>query len=411
MKLKQLLNLKEIRKEFPVLHTKVHEKKLIYLDNAATTQKPNQVISSITDFYTKYNSNVHRGIHKLSEMATLQFELARKTVSKFINADFEEIVFTSGTTESLNLLANSLGSKLNSNDEVVLTIMEHHSNLIPWQQMSKKMGFKLKFIGITSDGKLDMNQAKSLITKNTKIVSVVHVSNAIGTINPIKEIIDLAHNAGAISIIDAAQSVPHMTIDVKQLDCDFLVFSGHKMLGPTGIGVLYGKRTLLENMQPFLYGGNMIREVKLETSTWADLPEKFEAGTPNISGVIGLAAAINYLTRIGMNSIESYEKELLNYASEQLSTIKGITIYGPKDERSCVLSFNVDGIHPHDISTLLDREGVAVRGGHHCTMPLMKVLDLTGTVRASFYFYNTFEEVDGLVKAIIRARQVFGYDS
>jgi cysteine desulfurase/selenocysteine lyase len=256
-----------------------------------------------------------------------------------------------------------------------------------------------------------MNQAKSLITKNTKIVSVVHVSNAIGTINPIKEIIDLAHNAGAISIIDAAQSVPHMTIDVKKLDCDFLVFSGHKMLGPTGIGVLYGKRTLLENMQPFLYGGNMIREVKLETSTWADLPEKFEAGTPNISGVIGLAAAINYLTRIGMNSIESYEKELLNYASEQLSTIKGITIYGPKDERSCVLSFNVDGIHPHDISTLLDREGVAVRGGHHCTMPLMKVLDLTGTVRASFYFYNTFEEVDGLVKAIIQAKQVFGYDS
>ena len=411
MKLKQLLNLKEIRKEFPVLRTKVHEKKLIYLDNAATTQKPNQVISSITDFYTKYNSNVHRGIHNLSEMATLQFELARKTVSKFINADFEEIVFTSGTTESLNLLANSLGSELNSNDEVVLTIMEHHSNLIPWQQMSKKIGFKLKFIGITSDGKLDMNQAKSLITKNTKIVSVVHVSNAIGTINPIKEIIDLAHNAGAISIIDAAQSVPHMTIDVKKLDCDFLVFSGHKMLGPTGIGVLYGKRTLLENMQPFLYGGNMIREVKLETSTWADLPEKFEAGTPNISGAIGLAAAITYLTRIGMNSIESYEKELLNYASEQLSTIKGITIYGPKDERSCVLSFNVDGIHPHDISTLLDREGVAVRGGHHCTMPLMKVLDLTGTVRASFYFYNTFEEVDGLVKAIIRARQVFGYDS
>ena len=411
MKVKQLLNLKEIRKEFPVLRTKVHEKKLIYLDNAATTQKPNQVISSITDFYTKYNSNVHRGIHKLSEMATLQFELAHKTVSKFINADFEEIIFTSGTTESLNLLANSLGSELNSNDEVVLTIMEHHSNLIPWQQMSKKIGFKLRFIGITSDGKLDMNQAKSLITKNTKIVSVVHVSNAIGTINPIKELIDLAHNAGAIIIIDAAQSVPHMTIDVKKLDCDFLVFSGHKMLGPTGIGVLYGKRTLLENMQPFLYGGNMIREVKLETSTWADLPEKFEAGTPNISGAIGLAAAINYLTRIGMNSIESYEKELLNYASEQLSTIKGITIYGPKDERSCVLSFNVEGIHPHDISTLLDREGVAVRGGHHCTMPLMKVLDLTGTVRASFYFYNTFEEVDGLVKAIIKAKQVFGYDS
>jgi len=411
VKVKQLLNLKEIRKEFPVLRTKVHEKKLIYLDNAATTQKPNQVISSITDFYTKYNSNVHRGIHKLSEMATLQFELAHKTVSKFINADFEEIIFTSGTTESLNLLANSLGSELNSNDEVVLTIMEHHSNLIPWQQMSKKIGFKLRFIGITSDGKLDMNQAKSLITKNTKIVSVVHVSNAIGTINPIKELIDLAHNAGAIIIIDAAQSVPHMTIDVKKLDCDFLVFSGHKMLGPTGIGVLYGKRTLLENMQPFLYGGNMIREVKLETSTWADLPEKFEAGTPNISGAIGLAAAINYLTRIGMNSIESYEKELLNYASEQLSTIKGITIYGPKDERSCVLSFNVEGIHPHDISTLLDREGVAVRGGHHCTMPLMKVLDLTGTVRASFYFYNTFEEVDGLVKAIIKAKQVFGYDS
>jgi cysteine desulfurase/selenocysteine lyase len=256
-----------------------------------------------------------------------------------------------------------------------------------------------------------MTQAKSLITKNTKIVSIVHVSNSIGTINPIKELIDLAHSVGAISIIDAAQSVPHMTIDVKKLDCDFLVFSGHKMLGPTGIGVLYGKKTLLKNMQPFLYGGNMIREVKLETSTWADLPGKFEAGTPNIAGAIGLAAAINYLTRIGMNAIEAYEKELLNYASEQLSTIKGITIYGPKDERSCVLSFNVEGIHPHDISTLLDREGVAVRGGHHCAMPLMKVLNLTGTVRASFYFYNTFEEVDELVKAIIQARKVFGYDS
>ena len=411
MRLKQLLNLKNIRKEFPVLCTKVHGKNLIYLDNAATTQKPNQVISSITDFYTRYNSNVHRGIHKLSELATRQFELAHKTVAKFINADFEEIVFTSGATESLNLLANSLGSKLNSTDEVVLTIMEHHSNLIPWQQMSKKIGFKLKFIGITSDGKLDMNQAKSLITKNTKIVSIVHVSNAIGTINPIKDLIDLAHNVGAVSIIDAAQSVPHMTINVKELNCDFLVFSGHKMLGPTGIGVLYGKKTLLENMQPFLYGGNMIREVKLESSTWADLPEKFEAGTPNISGAIGLATAINYLTRIGMDSIESYEEELLNYASEQLSAIKGITIYGPKDERSCVLSFNVEGIHPHDISTLLDREGIAVRGGHHCTMPLMKILGLNGTVRASFYFYNTFEEVDMLVKAIIRARKVFGYDS
>ena len=411
MRLKQLLNLKNIRKEFPVLCTKVHGKNLIYLDNAATTQKPNQVISSITDFYTRYNSNVHRGIHKLSELATRQFELAHKTVAKFINADFEEIVFTSGATESLNLLANSLGSKLNSTDEVVLTIMEHHSNLIPWQQMSKKIGFKLKFIGITSDGKLDMNQAKSLITKNTKIVSIVHVSNAIGTINPIKDLIDLAHNVGAVSIIDAAQSVPHMTINVKELNCDFLVFSGHKMLGPTGIGVLYGKKTLLENMQPFLYGGNMIREVKLESSTWADLPEKFEAGTPNISGAIGLATAINYLTRIGMDSIESYEEELLNYASEQLSAIKGITIYGPKDERSCVLSFNVEGIHPHDISTLLDREGIAVRGGHHCTMPLMKILGLNGTVRASFYFYNTFEEVDRLVKAIIKAREVFGYDS
>ena len=409
MKTKQLLNLEKIRKDFPILSTNVNGQSLVYLDNAATTQKPEIVIQSITEFYTKYNSNVHRGIHKLSELATLHFELAHKKVSEFINADFEEVVFTSGTTESLNLLAYSLGNKLAAEDEVVLTIMEHHSNLVPWQQMAKKIGFKLKFIGITSDGKLDMDQAKLLINENTKIVSVMHVSNAIGTVNPVKELADLAHKVGAVIIIDAAQSVPHMAIDVRDLDCDFLAFSGHKMLGPTGIGVLYGKRKLLEKMQPFHYGGNMISEVNLEDSTWADLPWKLEAGTQNIAGAIGLGVAVGYLKSIGMKNIEAYEKELSNYAHEQLGKIKGVTIYGP-NERSCVLSFNVDGIHPHDMSTLLDRDGVAVRGGHHCAMPLMKELDVSGTVRASFYFYNTFEEVDKLIESVIKSRKVFGYD-
>jgi len=410
MKTKQLLNLEKIRNDFPILSTKVNGQPLVYLDNAATTQKPEIVMQSINEFYTKYNANVHRGIHKLSETATVHFELAHKKVSEFINADFEEVVFTHGTTESLNLLTYSLGSELKTGDEVVLTVMEHHSNLVPWQQMAKKIGFKLKFIGITSDGRIDMDQAKRMITENTKIVSVVHISNAIGTVNPVKELVDLAHKVGAVIVVDAAQSVPHMAIDVRELDCDFLVFSGHKMLGPTGIGVLYGKRKLLEKMQPFLYGGNMINEVKLEDSTWADLPWKFEAGTPNIAGTIGLGVAVGYLKNIGMKNIEAYEKELSKYAYEQLGKIKGVTIYGPKDERSCVLSFNVDGIHPHDMSTLLDRDGVAVRGGHHCAMPLMKELDVSGTVRASFYFYNTFEEVDKLVESVIKSRKVFGYD-
>lgn len=385
-----------VQPDFPIL------KNIIYLDNSSTTQKPKQVINAIKKYYEEDNANVHRGVYKLSLKATMAYEKAHEIVAKFINAKFEEVIFTKGTTESLNLLAYSLGKTLKAGDEIVLTEMEHHSNLVPWQQLAKEKSVVLKFIPITADFRLDMQKARELITSKTKIVSVTHISNVLGTINPIKELTALAHEAGAMMIVDAAQSVPHLPINVKELNCDFLAFSGHKMCGPTGIGVLYGKKELLEKMDPFLYGGDMIKEVTFETSTWNDLPWKFEAGTPNIAGAVGLAAAINYLQKIGMENIQHYEKELTDYILQKLSALPTIKLIGPAvpEGRAAVFSFIVEGIHPHDVSEIFDKENICVRGGHHCAMPLHEKLQVNGSVRASFYFYNTKDDLDALAESI-----------
>lgn len=404
----QLLN-QSITDDFPILKQKVNGKRLVYLDNSATTQKPKQVINAIVDFYQNDNANVHRGVYQLSQRSTAAYENAHKIVAKFIGASFEEIIFTKGTTESINLLAYSLGSSLEDGDEIVLSQMEHHSNIVPWQQITEEKNLVLNFIPITEDYKLDIDEAKKLITQKTKIVSIAHMSNVLGTINPIKEIAQLAHSVGALMIVDAAQSAPHMKIDVNELDCDFLAFSGHKVAGPTGIGVLYGKKRLLERMKPFLYGGDMISEVTFKNSTWNELPWKFEAGTPNIAGAIGLAKAIEYLQSIGMDNIQEHGSFLAAYAIEKLSKIDGLQIIGPKgiENRGPVVSFVVEGIHPHDLSEILDRFGVAVRGGHHCAMPLMSLLGVNGTTRASFYIYNTPEDVDALAEGIMKAKDIF----
>ncbi len=398
-----------IRADFPILGVRIHQKPLIYADNAATTQKPRHVIDAIKTYYETYNSNVHRSVHTLSERATIAYERAHAKVARFINADPDEVVFTKGTTESLNMLASSLSDDLHEGDEVVLSIMEHHSNIVPWQQMAKRKGFTLKSIGITNDGRLDMQDARMKITRKTRIVSVVHASNVLGTINPAKELCTLAHDAGAIVILDGAQSVPHLPVDVKDIGCDFLAFSGHKMLGPMGIGVLYGKKDLLERMRPFLYGGGMILEVTFEDSTWNDVPTRFEAGTPDVAGAIGLGKAIEYLEELGMNDIAMHEQELCAYALQKIGAIDGVRIIGPKDakDRLAVISFEVEGIHPHDVSTILDKDGIAVRGGNHCAQPLMKALKISGTTRASFYVDNTKEDIDVLCAAIRKAQKVF----
>tara|TARA_Y100000310_G_scaffold302635_1_gene340203 strand:+ start:42986 stop:44197 length:1212 start_codon:yes stop_codon:yes gene_type:complete len=395
----------KIKEDFPVLSRKIHDKNLVYLDNAATTQKPKQVIEAITDFYRNYNSNVHRGLHKLSEESTLKFEEAHEKVAKFINADFEEVIFTKGTTESLNILAYSLTNQLKKGDEILITQMEHHSNLVPWQQLAKKLGLKLNFIKIKNDGTLDLENIP--ITKNTKIVSLTHISNFLGTINDIKEIGKIAHENDALFVVDAAQSVPHMPINVKDLNCDFLTFSAHKMFGPTGIGVLYGKKELLEKMEPFNYGGDMILEVNFDETRFNELPWKFEAGTPNIAGAIGFGAAIDYLNKIGMENIQDHGKELTQYALKKLQEIENLEIYGPLDKRGALVSFNMINIHPHDTTSLLDDHGIAVRGGHHCCMPTMKLMNLTGSTRASFHIYNTKEEIDYLVESLEKVKGVF----
>ena len=402
----QLMDIEKIRKDFPILNIKVHGKPLVYLDNAATSQKPRSVINSVKDYYENYNANIHRSIHKLGEEATKAYEEAHRKVADFINADFEEVIFTKSTTESLNLLAYSLTNNLKPGDEIVISQMEHHSNFVPWQQLAKKRDLKLKFIEINKEGLLDENSIKENITNKTKIVSLTHVSNVLGTVNDVKEIGKIAHENNALMIVDAAQSVPHMPVDVKKLDCDFLAFSGHKMLGPTGIGVLYGKKELLEKMDPFLYGGEMIKEVTFENTTFNDLPWKFEAGTMNIAQGIGLGAAIDYLNKIGMENIEQYEHELVKYAYEKLSEIEEIEIYGPK-ERSGLISFNVKNVHAHDTAQILDGEGIAVRAGHHCAMPLASKLGIVASARASFYLYNTKEEIDKLVDGIKKVIKVF----
>ncbi len=401
-------DVESIRKDFPILQRKVHNKPLVYLDSASTSQKPKQVIEAIDYYYRNYNANIHRSIHTLGEEATEKYEEAHDKVAEFINADsYQNIVFTKNTTEAINLLAYSLTAKLKKGDEIVISEMEHHSNFVPWQQLAKQRDLKLKFIKISKEGLLDAGSINKNITKKTKIVSITHVSNVLGTINPVKDIAKIAHENGALMVADGAQSVPHMPVDVKHLDVDFYAFSGHKMLGPTGIGVLYGKRKLLEEMQPFLYGGEMIREVKFDDTKFNDLPWKFEAGTMNIVEGIGLGAAIDYLNNIGMEQIQKRDTELVDYAMKKLKEIKDITIYGP-EERGAVVSFNIKGVHAHDVSQILDSEGVAIRAGHHCCMPLMSVLGVPATARASFYLYNTEGEIDVLINGIHKVKKVFG---
>lgn len=396
----------DIRKDFPILHRKVKGKPLVYFDNAATTQKPQTVLDALIKYYTQTNANVHRGIHTLAEEATADFEATRDALKAFINAPSrEEIIFTRGTTESINLIAYTWGRQnLRAGDEVIISEMEHHSNIVPWQIVCEEKGAVLKVIPINDRGELLMEAYQDLLSDNTKLVSVMHVSNALGTINPIQEIIDSAHKKGAKVAIDAAQSILHIDIDVQELNCDFLAFSSHKLLGPTGMGVLYGKKDILNQMPPFNAGGEMIREVSFAKTTYNDLPYKFEAGTPNIADAIAFKAAIDYINTLGKEWIRNHEAELLNYATGQISQIEGVRIIGTAKNKISVLSFVIDGIHPSDMGVLLDNKGIAVRTGHHCAEPLMARFNIPGTIRASFALYNTKEEIDvfvaGLKKAI-----------
>ncbi|MCM3600701.1 cysteine desulfurase [Robertmurraya korlensis] len=405
------MNIQDIRSHFPILHQEVNGKPLVYLDSAATSQKPISVIETLEKYYKEYNSNVHRGVHTLGTKATDAYEGAREKVRRFINAkSTEEIIFTRGATTALNFVAHSYGSdNLREGDEIVITFMEHHANIIPWQQVAKKTGATLKYIPLQEDGTISLDDVRATVTSNTKIVSVMKVSNVLGVMNPIKEIAKVAHENGAVMVVDGAQAAPHMKIDVQDLDCDFLAFSGHKMCGPTGIGVLYGKKQHLEKMEPVETGGEMIDFVDLYESTWKELPWKFEAGTPIIAGAVGLGAAIDFLEQIGLENIEAHEHKLAAYAMEKLSLIEGMTIYGPKDPglRAGVVTFNIDDVHPHDVATVLDAEGIAVRAGHHCAQPLMKWLKASATARASFYLYNTEEEIDKLVEGLIKTKEYF----
>jgi cysteine desulfurase/selenocysteine lyase len=402
------LDTEKIRQDFPMYGKE--GKAFAYLDSASSSQTPLQVLEAMENFYHNYRANVHRGMYKASETATERFEAVRRKVADLIQAKEDEIVFTRGTTESLNLLARTLSKGLKAGDEVVITAMEHHANLVPWQQLGIERGFVVKHIPIKKDYTLDMDAAKALITPATKVVSAMHASNVLGTIVPIKELAAMAHAQGAVFVVDAAQSMGHLPVNVKAIDCDFLAFSGHKMLGPTGVGVLYGKKRLLEAMDPFLFGGDMIQEVFWDKSTWNEVPWKFEAGTPNIAGVIGLGAAVDYVKLTGIDRIEAHEKKLARYAMEKLAVIPGLKFYGPSadKERIGVVSFELEGIHPHDVATILDAEGVCVRGGHHCAMPLMRDLGLVnGTTRASFSVYSTEADVDALVLGLLKARRIF----
>ena len=400
-----------IRNDFPILFQEVNDEPLVYLDNAATTQKPKQVLDVLRHYYETDNANVHRGVHTLAERATADYENSREKVRAFINAkETAEVLFTRGTTTGLNWLARSYGDAfIKDGDEIVISYMEHHSNIIPWQQLAQRSGATLRYLPLTAEGFIDLDEAKTIINEKTAIVSLAYVSNVLGVINPIKELAALAHSNGAVMIVDGAQATPHMQVDVQALDADFFAFSGHKMCGPTGIGVLYGKRSLLEQMEPVEFGGEMIDFVRLYESTWKELPWKFEAGTPNIAGAIALGGAIDYLNEIGMDTIHQYEQELVAYVLPKLQAIGGVTIYGPQDpeHHTGVIAFNLDGIHPHDVATALDMEGVAVRAGHHCAQPLMNYLDVPATARASFYFYNTKADADRLVQAIQATKEFF----
>lgn len=405
------LNEEKLLQDFSILHQSVNDEPLVYLDNAATTQKPQAVLDKVLAYYEYANANVHRGVHTLSDRATTQYEQSRETVRQFINAkDASEVIFTRGTTTSLNWVAKNLGTHiLSEEDEILISYMEHHSNIIPWQQIAKATGATLRYIELTEDGRLDMEDARQKINSKTKILSITHVSNVLGVVNPIKELANLVHEQGGVIVVDGAQAVPHMTVDVQELDADFYAFSGHKMCGPTGIGVLYGKRKWLEAIEPIEFGGEMIQVVDLQASTWADIPHKFEAGTPNIAGAIGLAAAIDYLEDIGMDQIYNHERRLVEYTLEKMRQIEGLSIYGPTDARlrSGVITFNIDGVHPHDVATAMDMEGVAIRAGHHCAQPLMNYMKQPATARASFYLYNTKADADKLIEAIQKTKEFF----
>jgi cysteine desulfurase / selenocysteine lyase len=410
--IKTTLEVERIRQDFPILRREVHPGvPLIYLDSTATTQKPSQVIQAMDHYYYSFNSNVHRGVHTLAEEATSAFEAARQRVANFIHASAaKEIIFTRNTTESINLIALTWGRTfLKEDDLIILTEMEHHSNLVPWQILSAEKGIRLEFIPITSDGLLDLEVYKKLLEQMPRLVSFTHMSNVLGTINPAKEIIQMAHQAGAITIIDGAQSVPHFPVDVKDLEVDFLAFSGHKICGPTGIGVLYGKSEVLNVMPPFLGGGEMIKRVMLRSFTPNEIPHKFEAGTPAIAESIGLHAALDYVESIGMDRIAMHEKEVISYALERLYEVPGVHVLGPDaKQKGAVAAFTFDGVHPHDVAQVLDRSGIAVRAGHHCAMPLHEKFNIPATTRASFYLYNTMEEVDRLIEGLYNVKQFFG---
>ena len=405
------MNIAQIRKLFPILNQEINGHPLVYLDSAASSQKPVSVIQAISRYYENDNANVHRGVHTLGSRATDAYEGAREKVARFIGAkQAEEIVFTRGTTTAINLVASSYGrSVCKEGDEIVLTPMEHHSNLIPWQQVAKATGATLKYIPLQKDGTIDLADVEKTITERTKIVTMTYVSNVLGVVNPIKQVAEIAHKHGAVIVVDGAQSTPHLKVDVQDLDCDFYALSGHKMCGPTGIGALYGKKKLLDNMEPIEFGGEMIDHVGLYDSTWKEVPARFEGGTPIIAGAVGLGAAIDFLQEVGMDAIHEHEQRITAYAMEKMSRIDGLTIYGPSQDRAGLVTFNLGDVHPHDVATVLDSEGVAIRAGHHCCQPLMRWLEQSATARASFYLYNTEEDVDRFVQALVKAKEYFGY--
>jgi cysteine desulfurase/selenocysteine lyase len=403
-------DVERIRRDFPALSQMIHGRPLVYLDNAATTLKPQSVIDRIIRYYTLENSNIHRGVHYLSDQATRAYEAARVKLQRFINAaESREIIIVRGATEGINLVAQSYGRKfIGEGDEIIISAMEHHSNIVPWQILCEDRGAKLRVVPINDDGEVMMEEYEKMLNPRTKMVAMAHVSNALGTINPVERIIELAHRHGVPVLLDGAQAAPHIAVDVQKLDCDFYVFSGHKLFGPTGVGVLYGKRELLEKMPPYQGGGDMISSVTFEKTTYNTLPYKFEAGTPHIAGVIGLGAAIDYLNEIGIDRIAAYEHELLEYATERLSTVPGLRIIGTARQKASVVAFVLEGVHPHDIGTILDHEGIAIRAGHHCAMPVMQRFCVPATARASLAFYNTREDIDALVAAIAKVKEVFG---
>lgn len=397
------MDIQAIRSQFPILEEKVHGKPLVYFDNGATTQKPLSVIHRLSDYYTKENANIHRGVHTLSQKATTAYENARNTIQKYIGAkENHEVLFTKGTTDSINLVAYSFGELLQAGDEIIISAMEHHSNIVPWQLLCERKGCKLRFIPMDDKGDLMLDTYVELLSEKTKLVAVTHISNSLGTVNDVKFIIDKAHGVGAKVLIDGAQSIQHIKVNVQELDCDFYAFSGHKLFGPTGIGVLYGKEELLNQMPPYQGGGDMIKEVKLEQSTYNTLPHKFEAGTPNIAGGIGLGTAFEFLKSLDMDKVHKHEQELLEYATSALKKIEGIQFYGQAKEKTSVISFLIEGLHPYDVGTLLDKMGIAVRTGHHCTQPIMDQFCIPGTIRVSFALYNTKEEIDVFIRALER---------